>query len=332
MSSTTTVTASRLPRSFAKKQIDVSFTVPTGAIGPGSTADKVTLSGLRVRATVTNAGMLTGSQLSLRVEGMTLAMMNRLSVVMAMTNVSNQTNTRFSGALVEVQAGDAGGTLSTIFLGDIAEAFVDFSGAPSVAFQVLAYDTLPLKVTTAIPTSYGTPTPAATIFSELAAKAGLTFANHGVSQTINSFYEAGDLMKQIDKLARSIHAVYRVDTVTKTLHAWGRSSDGTQEKTTVKLSKSTGLVGYAAYNQNGINVTSFFNPALQYMIPFQLVSEYLPEGWTNNQMGQSIPQMPSSGLWKPTLITHDLAAELPNGPWFTQMTAIRADVPQAKAY
>ena len=332
MSETTTFTASRPQRSFTKKQIDVSFTVPTGAIGPGSTADKVTLSGLRVRATVTNAGMLIGSQLSLRVEGMTLSMMNRLSVVMATVNLSNQTNTRFSGATVEMQAGDAGGALSTVFLGDIAEAFVDFSGAPSVGFQVLAYDTLSLKVTTAIPTSYGTPTPAATIFSELAAKAGLTLANHGVNQTINSFYEAGDLMKQIDKLAHSIHAVYRIDTVTGMLHVWGKSSDGTQQKTTVKLSKSTGLVGYAAYNQNGIGVTAFFNPALQYMIPFQLVSEYLPEGWVNNQMGQSIPQMPSSGLWKPTMVTHDLASELPNGPWFTQMTAIRADVPQAKAY
>lgn len=332
MNGTTTVTASRMTQSFKKKRIDVSFTVPTGAIGPGSTADKVTLSGLRVRATVTNAGMFTGSQLSLRVEGMTLAMMNRLSVVMAMTNISNQTNTRFSGATVQVQAGDAGGTLSTVFLGDIAEAFVDFSGAPSVAFQVLAYDTLSLKVTTAIPTSYSQPTPAATIFSELAAKAGLTFANHGVKQTINSFYEAGDLMKQIDKLAHSIHAVYRVDTVTGMLHVWGRANDGTQEKTTVKLSKSTGLVGYAAYNQNGIGVTAFFNPALQYMVPFQLVSEYLPEGWVNNQMGQSIPQMPSTGLWKPTLVTHDIASELPNGPWFTQMTAIRAGVPQAKAY
>ena len=263
MSETTTFTASRPQRSFTKKQIDVSFTVPTGAIGPGSTADKVTLSGLRVRATVTNAGMLTGSQLSLRVEGMTLSMMNRLSVVMATVNLSNQTNTRFSGATVEMQAGDAGGALSTVFLGDIAEAFVDFSGAPSVAFQVLAYDTLSLKVTTAIPTSYGTPTPAATIFSELAAKAGLTLANHGVNQTINSFYEAGDLMKQIDKLAHSIHAVYRIDTVTGMLHVWGKSSDGTQQKTTVKLSKSTGLVGYAAYNQNGIGVTAFFNPALQ---------------------------------------------------------------------
>ncbi|MFT8716114.1 baseplate hub protein [Gluconobacter potus] len=332
MSGTTTVTASRSKPSFTKKQIDISFTVPTGAIGPGSTADKVTLSGLRVRATVTNVGMFTGSQLSLRIEGMTLVMMNRLSVVMAMTNVSNQTNTRFSGATVEVQAGNAGGALATIFIGDIAEAFVDFSGAPSVAFQVLAYDTIQMKIIPCTPTTYDKPTPAVTIFGDLANKAGLRFVNHGLNQTINSFYEAGDVMTQIDALAESIQAIYQVDRLSMSLHVWAKDAPQEQNSRMVRISSLHGLVGYPSYNQNGIGLTSFFNSSLQYNVPFELVSNYLPEGWVNNQMGQSIPQMPSTGRWKPTLVTHDISAELPNGPWFTQMTAIRADVPQTRAF
>ncbi|WP_225578757.1 baseplate J/gp47 family protein [Novacetimonas hansenii] len=68
---------------FTQKALEVSFGVASGGFGAGGT-DTVTLSGLRCHAQVTNAGLPGGSTLSLRVGGMALSMMNRLSVLSAM--------------------------------------------------------------------------------------------------------------------------------------------------------------------------------------------------------------------------------------------------------
>ncbi|UMM08412.1 hypothetical protein MKW11_14685 [Gluconobacter frateurii] len=340
MSSTTTSYAPKLQTSFTKKRIDVTFHIPDGSIAPGSDADTVTLTGHRVRATVTMAGFISGSQLSLRIEGMTLAMMNRLSVVQAMINVQNQISIRGSTASVTVQAGDDTFGLSTIFRGTIAEAFVDFSGAPNVAFQVLAWDNQAAKLSPTAPTSYAGTVPAATIFSDLASRAPSAwpandptrpsgvFNNHSVTETVTNFYGCGTVMSQIDHLARSIGAAYAWD-VDGALNVWSKGDSTDPSRITTKINKSTGLVGYPAYNQNGVAFTCLFNPTLRYRVPIRLESEYLPEGWVNNQMGQAIPTLPATGVWSPYTITHDIASETPGGPWFSYVSAVTGVVPQA---
>ena len=322
-----TAVVNKTPQTFTKKKIDVTFTIPSGAIGPGSTADTVKLSGHRVQANVTNAGMVEGAQASLRIEGMTLALMNRLSMVRALLTQDNPTNDRFNGSIVTVQAGDDVSGMSTIFIGAVAEAFVDFSGAPRVAFQVLAYSNLQAKVLQALPTTYSGSTSAATIFSELASKAGYAFYNHGVTKSVSNFYEPGSISQQIDKLAHAVQAIYQIDAVNSTLTVWGNAATTDTSKVTVKISKTTGLIGYPQYNQQGVGLQTIFNPQIQFYVPFYLKSEYLPEGWVNNQAGQYPAQFPSTGYWRPFLIQHDLSAELPGGPWFTNIQAQRAELP-----
>ncbi|QDH17398.1 baseplate hub protein [Swingsia samuiensis] len=325
--------------SFTKKRIAITFYIPDGSLGPSGHSDELTISGYRIRATITGGTMLYGSQASLRIEGLPLATMNRLSVVQGMTSKDNQNTIRASNASVIVQAGDDEHGLSTIFRGIIAEAYADFAGAPDVAFQILAYDVGLAKTEIVSPVSYQGKVPVTTIFSDLAErfsrlankddgrpKISGIFVNHGLTSktTITNFYKGGNLIDQIDELARAIGATYHFDT-NGNLHVWAASRSVNKDATTVTISKHTGLIGYPSYNQQGIHFTTLFKPTIQFNVPVKIDSTYLPAGWVNNQMGQSITPMPVNGLWNPTFITHDLSCETPNGPWFTYVTAQRTD-------
>lgn len=323
---TITVTAHRPHNSFSKKHINITFTVATGALGPDAISDTVTITGARCRVNIINGGQNYGNQLSLRVEGLSLAMMNRLSVVSGLNDITNSSNSLYTASIVQIDAGDEHST-STIFKGQIAEAFADFSGAPDVAFQVTAYATLTYQVDKIEPTSVQGSASAFDILTTIAGKAGLTAVDHGVSNIfLTNVYQSGDTLTQISGVVNAFGGIYTIDGISKTLHIYPNSKQIHDIGTVVEVSAYTGLVGYPSYNQSGVNLTTFFNPHILYYTPFQLTSEYQPAGWVNNQMGQDVgPAMPVNGLWRPFLIQHDIAAETPGGPWFTYISAIRAD-------
>lgn len=321
---------SRTPRTFTKKKITITFTIPSGAIGPNSDADSVVLTGHRCMVNVTNAGMVEGSQASVRIEGMTLALMNRLTMVQALNTVSNPFNEHYNVSIITIQAGDDISGMSTLFIGTVAEAFVDFTGSPNTAFQVLAWSTLDLKIKQSISYSYKGTVSAATVLSDLATKNGYTFINHGITKTLTNYYGWGSVDKQIKDVIKAINGFYHIDTVNKTVSAWQSQDATTQQTDTVKINKRTGLVGYPQYNQMGVTLTTIFNPQIQYQIPIYLESEYLPEGWVHNQAGQYPAQFPTTGYWSPYLIQHDLSSEVPGGPWFTHIEAQRTNLPKTQ--
>lgn len=332
MTDTAVAKAARLPQSFRHKKIDVTFEIDTGALGPTATKDVIQLSGLRCRATISEAAMLDGTVLSLRVEGMALPLMNRLSVIQALVTSDNRSYQRNASNTVKVQAGDDATGMSTVFAGQIVEAFVDFSASPGTAFQVSAVNIRDAQTRTAEPTSYPGPTHAATIFSDIAQKAGFSdCVVHGLNIYLRNVYEAGSPAQQLDRLAHAVGAVYHVNTE-NVLHVYARDyADEQNDEHYPIVDKNTGLIGYPAYNQNGVSFTCLFNPALQMFENMFLKSAYLPQGWVDNQAGQNVPAMPSWGQWNISFLQHDIASEMPNGPWFTYARAQRADLP-GKAY
>lgn len=324
------VTGEKTPKTFTQKKINVTFTVPNGAIGPGSDADTVTLTGHRCQVNVTNGGMTQGTQASLRIEGMTLAMMNRLTMVRALAIDSNPYNGRINSSVVTIQAGDDISGMSTVFIGTVSEAFVDFSASPNVSFQVTAWSTIELKVQVATPTSFKGSVSAATVLSEICAKASYSFINHGVTKTLSNFYGWGSIDKQIKDVVNSLNLFYHINEITKTVDVWQNNPDTSSATNTIKISKHTGLIGYPQYNQLGVSLTTIFNPQIAYNVPIYLESEYLPEGWVNNQSNQKPGQFPTTGFWNPFLIQHDLVSEMPGGPWFTHIEAQRAELPKTQ--
>lgn len=327
MSGSITATEARLPRSLTKKKIDVTFWVASGGFGNDTTSDTATLSGYRCRVDVVDAGMRSGSSLQLTIEGVPLAMMNRMSVLTGRVNADDQNAYPVTQNRVLVQAGDDQRGMSTVFYGNVSEAFADFAGAPNVAFHITAYGNIALGTDVAFPISSKGPVKASSVYSQIAAAAGLTLIDHGVTNVLQSHYFCGTLAQQLDKVSTATRTVYRThmvgpDNASGVLEVWPRASKGTTRSGVVLVSKATGLIGYPAYSQTGVQFSTLFNPNIAFWGPVQLQSDYTPAAWTDNRNGQ-IGKMPSDGSWIVSRIAHNLASELPGGPWMTIVEAIR---------
>jgi len=326
--SETTVTVARLPSSFTKKKIDVTFTVATGALGPSATDDTVTLSGHRCTVEVVNAGMRYACALTLRIEGMTLAMMNRLSVACPPVAANAPDILQGSRNVVTVAAGDDERGMSTIFSGQIFEAFIDFQGAPEVAFQVVAQSALQANIAAIESVSYRGPVKVQSILSDIAARAGLDFINHGVNLTHpGNWICRGTAGDQIEKICGAFKLPYTIDGVgaqtSPRLTVWPRGGSSIDTASVPRVTKNSGLIGYPAYSQSGVQFASLFNPNITYWSPVYLEATYLPAGWVKAAQTQT-PQLASTGYWIPFSVTHALESEIPGGRWFTYVEAVSA--------
>lgn len=324
--SETVVTGRRHFPTLKRRSLDVNFTIKTGGFGPDG-ADSLTLTGHRVRAHITNAGMAAGSSLSLRVSGMSLSKMNRLSIIRARQTWQNANMITLYGS------GDDG-AMTAIFSGYITAAFVDFTGAPDVAFQVEA-NNLSLSAAKSMPViSFGTPVEFETVASLICESQGWALKNHGVKATFPNYYGYGDARSALEKLCLSVKAIFHFDFVnqnTQILHVWPKDYNYTADdigSDMPYISKSSGLIGYPAYSDAGVLFQCLFNPYIRYFSPVKLKSDYAPAGWANNQNGQ-LPQgaSPASSTWLPYVIEHTLESEIPDGQWQTFVGAVRGDNP-----
>ncbi len=306
--------------SLTKKKIDVIFDINQG--GFSENTETITLKDHRVGCQILSTGYETGMMCALRIEGMKLSTMNRLSVAQAsIVGVSPNT--------VTVMAGDADG-MPTIFTGGIVEAFVDYSGAPNIAFQVSALSTgipaaMPIE-----PTSFASSASVADIMKTIADKIDFRFVNHGVDAVLSGgVYYPGTATQQIDSCARAGGIEYHMGN--KTLSIWPQTVSADSD-TAITVSASTGMIGYPNYSQGGVLVQTLFNPNINFRDTIKLESDYSPAAWVNNNgqlrsLGEAASiYPPSNGLWVVQKIEHDLQTELPDGPWFTMLEAQRSEL------
>lgn len=331
MSESSTAKAGQPERSFTRKQIRVTFTIRSSS-NPGLVLDQETLSGYRCQIEVTNAGLAQGSALSLRIYGLSLPLMNRMSLMPAYMPAANFDLTRTTLNSILVEAGDEERGMATIFDGVVTTAFADFSTAPEPAFQIVSYDVVTPSTKVIPPHSFPAGVSVAGIVSRIAADAGYSFVNYGVNVwTTAPCYLHGtlaDQVKQLHKAYRFIFSYPKVSDVgSREMHQvriWSQNLKDIGGGLIPRISRKTGLVGYPAYSNYGVSFTSLFDHRLQFMSTFELESDYLPAAWVNNQSGQVAP-MPANGTWVPTMVTHELDSEIPQGRWFTRVEAIRTD-------
>ncbi|MBS0989634.1 hypothetical protein JK182_13355 [Acetobacter okinawensis] len=136
---------------LANRQVDILFTLAQDVAGAGE-VETLTLSGYRVRCQIASTGLESGMTCSVRVEGLSPPLLNRLSL-MQEGMVAQTRNT------VTIMAGDGAGQgnsgMPVVFSGGVVEAFVDYANSPDVAFELRAFSgALPAAVPVA-PTSFG---------------------------------------------------------------------------------------------------------------------------------------------------------------------------------
>src|SRR5579862_7611956 len=131
---------------FIHRRLDVAFALGEGSFGEDGTANTITMSGLRVSASVVKAGGTGVTNAQIRIFGMKLADMNKLSTL-GKPVMQDRRNS------IAVSAGVAGGGMSLLFTGNISQAWADLNSSPQAAFIVLAFDggnfaTMPIPANT----------------------------------------------------------------------------------------------------------------------------------------------------------------------------------------
>ena len=286
--------------SYLVREIDVTIHLGKGAFG-NSGFDTVSLTGLRVAATITKAGGLSWNSADIRIYGVPLAIMNQLSTL-GLKYLDQRNNT------VTLTVGDSSGK-AIVFVGTIQDGYADFGSQPEVAFHIFAVTAGFDRMKPVPPTSYKGATDVVTIISGMAAQAGYNFTNNGVTGVVLSNpYHAGTIPDQIKEVARAAGINVAIDdasTGTNQCVIWPKG--GSRAGSIPTISPASGLIGYPTFNSQGITFKTLFNPAIGFGATIQMQSSITP----------------ACGNWDVIGLVHELESITPGGQWTTVVDAAR---------
>lgn len=279
---------------FKHRRIDLEFRLGQGDFGKAG-FDTVQVTGLRVTATVVRSGGAQMSELQMRVFGLPLDVMNRLTLLNILRQYDARRNT------VTFSAGDSDG-VAVCFIGNIVECWADISQPDGALYVRAASGYLDLLQPVA-PTSYKGGVDAAFVLSGLAARMNppLTIENSGVNVQLSNPYYPGTLLDQIRAVAQAGNFNCVIDDVQQRLAIWPANAARGGQQTLI--GPTSGLVGYPTYTQSGIQLTMLYNPTIAFGTEIRVDSQLLP----------------ASGGWTVAQVTHDLESEMPGGKWFTRV-------------
>ena len=278
--------------SFTRRRIDVTVNLGTGTFGLTGKRT-VKLSGLRIAAVISKAGVPSFNTAQVRIYGAPLSLMNDIATPWEPMPV-------YRDNTILIEAGDDVSGVSQVFEGGIATAWVDLSAQPDGCIDLMCRTALLGSMQPVPPSSFSGATDVALILSVLAKQMGLQFENNGVAgKMLANPYLPGTAMSQALAAADAAGIEMAIDD--RTILIWPR--DGARGGPEAIISPETGLVGYPAYNGSGIMLRTLFNPALRFGAPFHVRS-----------------RIPSArGRWYAWSLTHNLRSETPGGAWFSEV-------------
>ena len=279
--------------SYTKKQIEVRIALASGSFG-GKGTEKVIRS-LPVVASIEKVAGKDKPKTKITILGLPYEDMEQLTTL-AFQKLKTANN------LISVWAGDEQEGLSQVFAGEITEASADFNKSPNVEFNIEAMAGYYPSLIPASPQSYAGDIAVSDIVSQQAGIMGYEFKNEGVTTRMKNCILNGSPMAKARAAANQAGAVLIVDD--KQLILMPKNSE--RKGTTVKLTKTTGLLDYPKFNNDGIQLTAIFNKNFQLGGTIEVES--------------IVPK--ATGVWKIVKMTHTLAANSPdNGKWQTEIEA-----------
>ncbi len=294
---------------FTVKNLRVTFTLTnSNAVFPGTKANQLQVSGLRMSATIKGAGIPAFPEASLRIYGLAQQDMNALAIVPVQGGKPEYTfNT------VQIEA-DSGSGFTFVFSGQIFQAGPDYSNLPDVCLYVHAQSAGFDQLTSANPTAYPGVANVADIAANLASKMSMAFENDGVTGTLTNAYYSGTLASQLRKLCQDANIYYAMEN--QNLLVISPAGVARRNLDAWVLTPTSGLMGYPEVLGNGyLNVRSIFNPAFRQNGPITI-------------QGSDVvidPQLPKTlntladGNWIIGPLTHVLECQKPYGAWLTEM-------------
>lgn len=283
-------------QTFTEKQLRFTFTLGTNARFQGHN-NTLVITGLRATADIVFPGPPSFPTANVRIWGM------KQSDMTALTGLTFQVLT-YQRNSIQIEA-NSGQGWTTVFEGQIVIGRPDFDSAPDVFFEVeaqtLGYDLL----NPATPTSFPQATSFSQVLKTIVLKMSKDFDDGSVGGSFSGpVYFAGTPAEQLRIAARKAGLVYYTDRigvveigepgVPRNVPRW-------------ILTPTSGLVGYPRLDSvNLISVLAVFNPALRFGAPLRI---------------QFSDQRGANGDWVIYDCRHALSSLMPDGPWFTRMTA-----------
>jgi hypothetical protein len=237
-------------------------------------------------------------QLQLRIFGMTPEEMNDLSTTGLLPGM-------YQNNVVQVFAGDDNGTpLNQVYSGTITAAYADMMNAPEVSFVIVGMAGVTENLLVVQDSSYPGSVDAADIIKNLTGQMGLTFDNSGnASQILRDQTLIGTARQQAYDCARN--AGFEILIWNGTLSIWKKN--GKRIAPVPTLGADNGMVGYPSYSGVGLVVTALYSPDFVFGAEVEIKSDLKI----------------ANGIWQTKTMTHEISANLPNGPWFTQLLLSR---------
>jgi hypothetical protein len=287
--------------SFVQRKINLTFKLgrDTGGVQYAFTEgdyDQVTVTGLRIQATIANAGAPSMGEASVIVHGLTPSLMNQLSSLSRLDN--GQVAIRFNQIIIE--AGDDVAGMSVIFQGQISLSQIDMSGAPDSSLHITAHAGLFEAVKPTAPLSFPGSADVATIMQNLAVQNGYAFENGGVTAKLATPYFHGSPRQQMEACANAANINWTLDN--GVLAIWPKG--GSRSGPIALISATTGMISYPTNYDVGIAVKTLFNPQLKIGATCEVQS--------------SLPF--ANGKFVMFGVAHDLESETPNGQWETSFS------------
>lgn len=286
--------------SFKKKTIRISIIKPEGN-GKFAASNKNTLilEGMRTVVSVNAQGGNMQPQANIKIYGVAEAIINELTAMAVMVDTNGVRKN-----VIRVEAGDVGGQLTEVFLGDMTKSYGDYGSLPDLCLVIQAQTNYYYQIAPAAPTSVKGDADVAQLMRGFAEKMGLTFENNGVNTKLSNSYTASTLIEQVRRTAEAANIDVCFDRNVLAIAPRGMARKGEIPL----ISPQSGLIGYPTIADNAtIKFKSLFNPAIFFMgkIRLDTAIDILKGEWVINGLN------------------HQLEAETPDGAWFSTFDCYR---------
>ena len=261
----------------------------------GTSKNTYTIEGLAMSAKIEKVGLPDLNKCTLSITGMKYDVMEQLTVLgfRKLTSAKN---------LLTLYGGTQGETLPVLFSGDITKAVADFKNAPDVVFQINATTGAYSVKKAAPPLSIQGDAAAADLAQRWAAEMGYSFKNAGVVTRVANCVFNGSPMQKLRMLAEQYH----IDTIIDDGEVIIQPRGNVRKTGTIPyLTEQSGLAGYPAFTDKGIQLVALYNP------------DFKRGGLI--RVKSIVPR--ASGEWKIVKLTHSVSAYSKNAKWFSEIEA-----------
>ena len=280
--------------SFSEKELEITVVLGKGTFG-GEGNTKI-IKGLAAKCVIEKVHLPDKNKAKVQIYGVKLEDMEQMTTL-AFLPLETQKN------YVQIKAGEKDQELSLVFKGEITTAFANFNTAPDIALELEAMAGYFPSLTAIPATSANGSVSLDSLLSKLAGQAEYTFINKGVTGSVINPYLIGSPFEQIRQLASDND----FDVLLDDEEVIALPKEKTRGGNTVKLSASTGLIGYPTFSSSGISVKCLYEKNMQIGGLVEIES--------------LVPK--AGGVWKITKLTHTLSAHFPGeNVWESQVDAV----------